>query len=96
LFKLLLQRGELGEGRIGIRLLVAAVGTAAKWPGVILLPFRALHAFATLAARSLATRILPINTLALPLHPLLSLVTLVTFSAVRPVAVIMTRTPRTP
>ena len=50
LLELLLERGELGERRIGIRLLVAAVRAAAVRLGVILLALGAFDAVAFVAA----------------------------------------------
>ena len=61
--ELLLECGELGEGRIGIRLLVAAAAAAAAGPiglGVILLALGAIGAVVALAARAVAARGLPI------------------------------------
>jgi hypothetical protein len=62
--ELLLERGELGKGRIGIRLLVAAAA-AAKGLGVILLALGALDLGALVAARAVAARRRPISMSAL-------------------------------
>src|SRR4051812_18321470 len=55
LFELLLQGGELGEGRIRIRFLVAAAARTVRL-GVILLALGAVGTLVALAARPVAAR----------------------------------------
>ena len=78
LLELLLEGGELGERRIGIRLLVAAIGMTAVRLGVILLALGAFHTVALVAARTLAAvgSSFAFNALALALQALLALVAL--------------------
>src|SRR5664280_699954 len=74
LLELLLEGGELGERRIGIRLLVAAVGMAAVRLGVILLALSPLDAVALVAAWTVAAllAVFTLDALALTLHALLA------------------------
>jgi hypothetical protein len=84
LLKLLLECRELGEWRIGIRLLIAATAGAAERFGVILLAVSAIHAVAALAAWPLTTwaAILSFDPLALPLKFLLALVPVLALLAI--------------
>ena len=81
LLKLLLEGGELGEGRIGIWRLVATLRTPAIGLGVILLAFGAIHALAAVATgRPVAAlrAVLTLGALALALQTLLALVAVLT------------------
>ncbi len=93
LFKLLFERGELGERRIGIRLLVTSAGPAAKRLGIILLAFGTIDPVLTVATRALPARtpVLPFVAIDLPLRPLLTLDAVLAFLAIRPVAALMAR-----
>jgi hypothetical protein len=83
LLKLLLECRELGEWRIGIRLLIATAGAAERF-GVILLAVSAIHAVAALAAWPLTTwaAILSFDPLALSLKFLLALVPVLALLAI--------------
>ena len=101
LLKLLLEGGELGERRIGIRIFVLPSATTVRL-GVILLALGALHLIAFVAARPVAARrrsaaMSPLalaalaERLGLPFHALLALVAVLALLAVGAVLAIVAR-----
>ena len=96
MLKLLLESGELGKGRIGIRLLVATTRTAAEGLSVILFALGALYALTTFTARPVTAgaAVLPIGTFALSFRPLLALVPVLTLLTVGAIARVVTRAAR--
>jgi hypothetical protein len=93
LLKLLLERGELGKGRIRIGLSVAAAGIA-KRLGVVTLAFGTIDTFPALASWAVAPRtaVMTFSALALFLQALLTLVTILALLAVGSRAVLAART----
>ncbi|MGA8932660.1 MAG: hypothetical protein WB522_00170, partial [Pseudolabrys sp.] len=89
LLELLLERGELGKRRIGIRLFVASVG--AMRLREILLTLRAPDPIIAIAARPAASprSVVALATLALTLHPLLPLMPVKTLLAIGTIASVM-------
>jgi hypothetical protein len=97
LFKLLFERGKLGERGIRIRLLVAPSGAASERLCVILFTFGPIDTFAAFAPRSVAAGgvTLPFRALTLALHPLLAIMPLLPLLPAGTFATIMARAART-
>jgi hypothetical protein len=91
LFELLLESGELGKWRVGVRLLVAAAGAASERLGVILLAIGTFDTVAALAARPVPPRtaILSVGAFGLPLFPLLPLLSVLTLLPIWPFVAII-------